>query len=100
VPPNARTYRRGTSPRGAGIEFEDGADDLDFTRSPLIEFDSGLVTGLVRYARSPEPGTEIHAPERFTNSQAVLRAFLTEFGLDQRDVTWVLPQPAVAPAGS
>ena len=82
------------------IEFEEGSDDLDFTRSALIELESGLVTGLVRYARSPQPGTELHAPERSTDPQSALREFLTEFGLDQRDVTWVLPQPAVDWAGS
>jgi hypothetical protein len=82
------------------IEFEEGSDDLDLTRSALIELDSGVVTGLVRYARSPEPGTELHAPERSTDPQSTLRDFLTEFGLDERDVTWVLPQPAIARSGS
>jgi hypothetical protein len=83
-----------------GVEFEEGSDDLDFTRSALIELDSGLVAGLVRYARSPEPGTELHAPERSVDPKFALSEFLAEFGLDERDVTWVLPQPAIARAGS
>lgn len=83
-----------------GVEFEEGSDDLDFTRSALIELDSGLVAGLVRYARSPRPGTELHAPERVADVESALQELLTEFGLDQRDVTWVLPQPAIARAGS
>jgi hypothetical protein len=82
------------------IEFEEGADALDFTRSALIELDSGLVAGLVRYARSPEPGTELHAFERSTDTESALHEFLTEFGLEEGDVTWVLPQPAIARAGS
>jgi hypothetical protein len=83
-----------------GVEFEEGSDELDFSRSALIELDSGLVAGLVRYARSPEPGTELHAPEQSTDPASALQAFLTEFGLDERDVTWVLPQPAIARTGS
>ena len=83
-----------------GVEFEEGSDDLDFTRSALIELDSGLVAGLVRYARSPQPGTELHAFERSTDVESALHEFLSEFGLDERDVTWVLPQPAIARAGS
>jgi hypothetical protein len=82
-----------------GVEFEEGSDDLDFTRSALIELDSGLVAGLVRYARSPESGTELHAFERSTDAESALHEFLTDFGLDERDVTWVLPQTAVARAG-
>jgi hypothetical protein len=66
----------------------------------LIELDSGLVAGLVRYARSPQPGTELHAPERSTDPESALHDFLAEFGLDERDVTWVLPQPAIARADS
>lgn len=84
----------------SGVEFEEGSDDLDFTRSALIELDSGLVAGLVRYARSPRPGTELHAPERAGDVEAALQAFLTELGLDESDVTWVLPQPVSARAGS
>jgi hypothetical protein len=83
-----------------GVEFEEGSDDLDFTRSALIKLESGLLAGLVRYARSPEPGTELHAPERSTDTEAALHEFLTEFGLDERDVTWVIPQPTVARTGS
>lgn len=83
-----------------GVEFAEGSDDLDFTRSALIRLDSGLVAGLVRYARSPEPGTELHVSERSTDPKSALREFLTEFGLDERDVMWVLPQPAVARTGS
>jgi hypothetical protein len=83
-----------------GIEFEGRSADLDFTRSALIELESGLVAGLVRYARSPQPGTELHAPERSTDTKSVLHEFLTEFGLDERHVIWVLPQPAIARARS
>jgi hypothetical protein len=83
-----------------GIDFEEGSTDLDFTRSALIELESGLVAGLVRYARSPQPGTELHAPEQSTDPESALHEFLTEFGLDERDVTWVLPQPAIARADS
>jgi hypothetical protein len=83
-----------------GIDFEEGSTDLDFTRSALIEFESGLVAGLVRYARSSRPGTELHAPERSADPQSALHEFLTEFDLDERDVTWVLPQAAIARAGS
>jgi hypothetical protein len=50
-----------------GIDFEEGSADLDFTRSALIELESGLVAGLVRYARSPQPGTEVHDPEQSTD---------------------------------
>jgi hypothetical protein len=82
------------------MDFEVGSTDLDFTRSALIELEPGLVAGLVRYTRSPRPGTELHAPERSTDAQSALHEFLTEFGLDERDVTWVLPQPAIARAGS
>jgi hypothetical protein len=83
-----------------GIEFEEGSADLDFTRSALIELESGLVAGLVRYARSPRPGTELHTRERSPDPQSALHEFLTELGLDERDVTWVLPRPAIARAGS
>ena len=82
-----------------GIDFEEGSADLDFTRSALIELESGLVVGLVRYARSPQLGTELHAPERSADPQSVLHEFLTEFGLDERDVTWVLPQPGEGSGG-
>lgn len=83
-----------------GIDFDEGSADLDFTRSALTKLESGRVVGLVRYARSPRPGTERHAPERSTDPQSTLQEFLTEFGLDKRDVTWVLPRPAIARAGS
>ena len=82
-----------------GINFEEGSTDLDFTRSALIELESGLVAGLVRYARSAQPGTELHAPGRSTDPESALHEFLTAFGLDERDVTWILPQPAIARAG-
>jgi hypothetical protein len=78
----------------------EGSADLDFTRSALIELESGLVAGLVRYARSPQRGTELHAPEQSTDPESALHEFLTEFGLDERDVTWVLPQPPIARAAS
>jgi hypothetical protein len=32
--------------------------------------------------------------------QSALHEFLTEFGLDERDVTWVLTRPAIARPGS
>jgi hypothetical protein len=83
-----------------GVEFAEGSDDLDFMRSALVELDSGLVAGLVRYARSPEPGTEVHAPQGFADPESVLRELLAEFGLSDGDVRWVLPRPAIARAGT
>jgi hypothetical protein len=83
-----------------GVEFEEGSDDLDFTRTALLRLGSGLEAGLLRYARSPEPGTELHAVAESVEAESALHDFLTEFGLDQNDVQWVLPQPAVARAGS
>jgi hypothetical protein len=83
-----------------GVEFVDGSDELDFTRSALIEFESGLVTGLLRYARSPEPGTEVHAPQSASDPATQLQEFLAELGLDESDVRWVVSQPATARAGS
>jgi hypothetical protein len=83
-----------------GVEFEEGSDDLDFTRTALIRLGSGLEAGLLRYARAPEPGTELHAPAQSVEPESALQEFLSEFGLDEGDVRWVLPQPAIARSGS
>ena len=95
VRPSVDAYVGPLPDEAAGIEFETD-----------IEADVGLPPGRARWS-GPRTGVEIRedwalitATKRFTNPQAVLHAFLTEFGLDQRDVTWVLPQPAVARAGS
>ncbi|MGH2779981.1 MAG: hypothetical protein ACRDLA_00925 [Thermoleophilaceae bacterium] len=63
-----------------GVEFEEGSDDLDFTRSALLALESGVLVGLVRCARAPQPGTELHAPESLTEPGTVRRTRSSDMG--------------------
>ncbi len=72
-----------------GLKFAIDSDDLDSLRLAVVQLPSGNVVGLVRYDRSPEPGTMLFADEGSSPAQEQ-REFLEAFGLSEADLSWRL----------
>jgi hypothetical protein len=74
------------------LRFRAGVDDLDYERHVLVQV-GGEQFGLLRYARAPEPGVELHA-EANGAPEAQRQRFLDAFGIDSDVVAWALPGAA------
>jgi hypothetical protein len=76
-----------------GVQFVDDYDNLDFYKEAMIRLPSGRLVSLVRYLRSPSPGTEIKASA--DDDAAAARAELLDALRLRPDVlTWTLQMPS------
>lgn len=64
-----------------GIEFFDDRDDLDAFRAALLLLGEGREYALIRYWRSPEPGTEIWIREDCPDAEESVQVLLDVLAL-------------------
>jgi hypothetical protein len=74
-----------------GVRFEADADDLDELRHARVQTPAGRVYALVRYRRSPQPGTEVVTQEDSNNPLRDLEDVLRVLKLTAKDITWEHP---------
>jgi hypothetical protein len=78
------------------VRFEEDADDLDDLRQARVVTPAGRVFALVRYRRSPQPGTEIVTRHDSPDLVGDLNEVLRVLRLRDEDIVW--EHPAVASA--
>jgi hypothetical protein len=79
-----------------GVRFEEDPDDLDDLRQARVATPTGRVFALVRYKRSPQPGTEIVTRHDSPDLVGDLNEMLRVLRLRDEDIVW--EHPAVASA--
>jgi hypothetical protein len=79
-----------------GVRFEEDSDDLDDLRQARVATPTGRVFALVRYKRSPQPGTEIVTRHDSPDLVGDLNEVLRVLRLRDEDIVW--EHPAVASA--
>jgi|SRR5713226_12313 len=79
-----------------GVRFEEDSDDLDDLRQARVATPTGRVFALVRYKRSPQPGTEIVTRHDSPDLVGDLNEVLRVLRLGDEDIVW--EHPAVASA--
>jgi hypothetical protein len=79
-----------------GVRFEEDSDDLDDVRQARVATPTGRVFALVRYKRSPQPGTEIVTRHDSPDLVGDLNEVLRVLRLKDEDIVW--EHPAVASA--
>ena len=71
-----------------GVRFTPGRDDLDEFREAGLRLHSGRPVLLLRYQRSPGPGTMVSIDDGDDANEA-LSELRAAFGLSARDLTWI-----------
>ncbi len=71
------------------LKFHEDRDDLDSLRLSVIRLPSGRMIGLVRYDRSPDPGTTLFA-DQDAEPEKEQTEFLEVFGLTPDSFSWRL----------
>jgi hypothetical protein len=75
-----------------GVEFTDGADDLDAFREAALHLASGRLLLLVRYQNDPFPGTQVQA-DSADNPDDARQELLQAFGFSEGAFLWVRDVP-------
>lgn len=76
-----------------GMTFEEGADDLDYSRLAALVLADGSQIWLMRHRGNPEPGTVVYA-DATADANEARRLLAHSLGMYERDFTWIAPVPA------
>jgi hypothetical protein len=82
-----------------GLQWFEGADNLDYYSAALVQLQSGRRLGFVRHHGDPQPGTEVHA-DVHDDVQDAVRELLEALELPETAVTWMREANAVPVAAS